>query len=70
MDVKTTDGKTRNCRVPGRYRRRLWLRPKDIIIIVPWEYDDNKGDVIYKYRPTAIKQLRKKGILDSLTEDF
>jgi len=70
MDVKTTDGKTRNCRVPGRYRRRLWLRPRDIIIIIPWEYDDNKGDVIYKYPPVAVKQLRKKGLLDSLKEEF
>ena len=34
MNVKTTDGKTRNCRVPGRYRRRLWLRPKDIIMLL------------------------------------
>ncbi|MCH7568343.1 MAG: translation initiation factor eIF-1A [Nanoarchaeota archaeon] len=70
MDVKTTDGKTRNCRVPGRYRRRLWLRPKDIILIVPWEYDDKKGDVIYKYNFSAVNQLKKKGILDILKEEF
>jgi translation initiation factor 1A len=70
MDIKTTDGKTRNCRVPGRYRRRLWLRPKDIVIIIPWEYDDGKGDVIYKYPPVAVKQLRRKGILNSLKEEF
>ena len=70
MEVKATDGKTRNCRVPGRYKRKLWLRPKDIVLITPWEYDDNKGDIIYKYSKTAINQLRKKGILDSLTEKF
>jgi len=70
MEVKTTDGKTRNCRVPGRYRRRLWLRPKDIILIVPWEFDDKKGDIIYKYPPAAVYQLRKRGVLDSFTEEF
>lgn len=70
MDVKTTDGKIRNCRVPGRYRRRLWLRPKNIIIIIPWEYDDTKGDVIYKYPPAAVYQLRKLGVLDSLNDEF
>ncbi len=70
MDVKTTDGKTRNCRVPGRYKRKLWLRPKDIVMIVPWEHDDSKGDVIYKYPPNAVHQLRKKGILDSLNDEF
>jgi len=70
MEVKTTDGKIRNCRVPGRYRRRLWLRPKNIVIIVPWEYDDGKGDVIYKYPPAAVNQLRRQGILNTLTEEF
>jgi translation initiation factor 1A len=70
MEIKTTDGKTRNCRVPGRYRRRLWLRPKDIVMIIPDEYNDGKGDGIYKYPPVAVKQLRKNGVLDSLTNEF
>jgi translation initiation factor 1A len=70
MEILATDGKTRNCRVPGRYRRRLWLRPKDIVLIVPWEFDDGKADIIYKYPKPAIIQLRKRGILDSLKSDF
>ncbi len=70
MEVKTTDGKTRNCRVPGKYKRKLWLRPKDIILIIPWEDDDGKGDIIYKYPPAAIQQLRKSGVISSLTSDF
>ena len=70
MEVTATDGKTRNCRVPGRYKRRLWLRPKDIVLITPWELDNNRGDIIYKYRHSAINQLKKQGILDSLTQEF
>lgn len=70
MDVLATDGKTRNCRVPGRYKRRLWLRPGDIVIIVPWDDDDSKGDVIFKYHKGQENQLKKKGILDNLKEEF
>ncbi len=70
MEVRTTDGKTRNCRVPGKYRRQLWLRPKDIILIKPWSLDDSKGDIIYKYRPKEITQLKKKNILNNLESDF
>jgi translation initiation factor 1A len=70
MDIKTTDGKTRNCRVPGRYRRRLWLRPKNYVIIVPWEFDDAKGDIIYKYNNSEVNQLKKKKMLDSLNIEF
>jgi translation initiation factor 1A len=70
MEVLGTDGKKRNCRVPGRYKRRLWLRAKDIILIVPWIDDDTKGDIIFKYSSSGINQLRKRGILDKLKEEF
>jgi translation initiation factor 1A len=30
MMVSCMDGKTRNCRVPGRLRRDLWLRRRRI----------------------------------------
>ena len=70
MEVFATDGKKRNCRVPGRYKRSLWLRPKDIILITPWPDDDQKADIIFKYNSSQINQLRKKGILNSLKHDF
>ncbi len=70
MNVHTTDGKIRNCRVPGKYKRRLWLRPGAVVIIIPWIDNDDKGDIIYKYHPGAVNQLRKKGILDSIKNDF
>ena len=70
MHVSTTDGKTRNSRVPGKYKRRLWLRPGAIILIVPWEDNDDKADIIYKYPPAAVTQLKKKGILNSIKNDF
>ena len=70
MEVLTTDGKTRNCRVPGRYKRSLWLRPNDILMITPWPDDDSKGDVIFKYHSSAIIQLRKKGLITNLKRQF
>lgn len=70
MEVKTTDGKSRNCRVPGKYKKKLWLRPGDFIIITVWVDDDSKGDIIFKYNPTMVTQLRKKGFLDKLTNEF
>ncbi len=70
MHINSTDGKIRNCRVPGRFKRRLWLRPKDIVLITPWPDNDEKGDIIYKYNSSEIIQLRKKGILDTIKEEF
>jgi translation initiation factor 1A len=70
MMVNCLDGKTRNCRVPGRLRRKLWLRPGDVVIIELWELDKNKGDVIFKYRPNQIEWLKKKGYLKTEKQEF
>ncbi len=70
MDVKTTDGKTRNCRVPGRFKRRFWLRPGDAVIIIPWPDDDSKGDIVFQYSKGAVYQLKKRGLLSSIEERF
>lgn len=68
--VNCLDGKTRNCRVPGRLKRKLWLRPEDVVIVEPWELDDNKADVLLKYKPNQIVWLQKNGYLETETEEF
>ncbi len=62
MRVKCFDGKTRVCRIPGRLKRKLWLREGDYILVEPWELGgDDKGDIIFKYRPAQIAWLKQKG---------
>ncbi len=69
MRVRCLDGKTRICRIPGRLTRKLWVRESDIVIVEPWEYGgDGKGDIIYKYTPTQVGFLKKKGHLKQLEE--
>jgi translation initiation factor 1A len=71
MKVDCFDGKLRICRVPGRLRRRLWLRPGDVVIIEPWELEgDKKGDILFKYRPNQVKWLREKGHLKKESLEF
>jgi len=70
MFVSCLDGKTRNCRVPGRLKRKLWLRPGDVVIVEPWELDKNKGDIILKYKPNQIEWLKKKGYLKTEKSEF
>jgi len=70
MLVKCIDGKTRNCRVPGRLKRKLWLREGDTVIVEPWEFDDDKGDVLFKYNPTQVHWLKRKGYLKTIEDEF
>lgn len=70
MMVACLDGKQRNCRVPGRLKRRLWLRPGDIVIVEPWELDKDKGDITLKYRQSQIEWLKKNGHLKTEGDEF
>ena len=70
MMVKCTDGKTRNCRVQGRLKRSLWLREGDVVIVEPWEFDEEKEDVIFKYYPNQIDWLKNHGYLKTIEEEF
>lgn len=67
--VRCLDGKTRICRIPGRLKRKLWVREGDIIIVEPWEYSgDQKGDIVFKYTNAQTNFLKRKGYLDKLQE--
>lgn len=67
--VRCLDGKIRVCRIPGRLKRKLWVREGDLVLVEPWEFSgEEKGDVIFKYRSSQIDFLRKKGYLKKLEE--
>ena len=69
--VRCFDGKSRVCRIPGRLKRKLWIRENDTILVEPWELDNEKGDIIFKYRPTQIEFLKRKGLIKEVqTEEF
>lgn len=65
--VRCLDSKARLCRIPGRLKRKLWVRQGDLVIVEPWEFGgDEKGDIIYKYKPIQVSWLRRKGYLKEL----
>lgn len=70
MIIRCFDGKTRNCRVPGRLKRKLWLRPNDIVIIEPWELDNSKGEILFKYNKSQIMWLKKNNYLKTEKTEF
>lgn len=68
--VRCMDGKERICRIPGRLKKRLWVREGDTVLVEPWEFGgDEKGDIIFKYKPIQTKWLEKNGHLKDI-DDF
>ena len=52
-------------------KRNLWVRENDVVLVEPWEYGgEEKGDVIYKYRPSQVEFLRRKGLIKEVTVDL
>ncbi len=70
--VRCLDGNSRNCRIPGRLKRKLWVREGDIVLVEPWEYNNTKGDIVHKYKASQVDWLKKKGYLKGLesVEEF
>jgi len=65
MGVRCVDGNTRLCRVPGKFRRRLWIKVGNIVLIEPWELSsEERGDIIYRYTRAQAEWLVRKGYLD------
>ena len=65
LQVRCQDSKMRLCRIPGKLRKRIWIRENDIIIMKPWDIQgDIRGDVVWRYSPAQSESLRRKGILD------
>lgn len=63
MSVKCKDGYTRMCRVPGRMRKRVWIREGDIVLVKPWQVQsDQKADIAWRYTVTEASSLRRKGL--------
>jgi len=63
MQVECFDGNTRVCRVPGKYKRKLWIRPGDVVLVEKWEFEgDKKGDIIFKYSHAAVEKLKEMGL--------
>ena len=62
--IRCQDGKVRLIRIPGKMRKRVWIRERDVVLIKPWSIQgETNGDVVWKYRINQAVWLKKRGIL-------
>jgi translation initiation factor 1A len=60
--VSCADGKERLCRIPGKIKRRVWVKEGDVVIIEPWEIEgDKRADIIWRYTRIQSDWLRANG---------
>ncbi|MCW3136186.1 MAG: translation initiation factor eIF-1A [Canidatus Methanoxibalbensis ujae] len=61
--VQCEDGVSRMARIPGKLKRQEWINVGDLVILVPWEFQPEKADIIHKYTRPQEEWLRRKGFL-------
>lgn len=69
IQVKCTDGNIRVIRIPGKYRKRMWVRPRDIVAIMP-DYglrEEVRGELAAKYNINQVRWLIRNNYIE---EDF
>ena len=64
------DGESRLARIPGKMRRRQWVREGDLIVVQPWDFQDSKADVRRRYTKTQSIYLSRKGVLPEIVDLF
>ncbi|MFB6266246.1 MAG: translation initiation factor eIF-1A [Halodesulfurarchaeum sp.] len=64
VEVHCEDGETRLGRIPGRMKYRVWIEEDDVVLVEPWEWQDEKANVEWRYTSQDADQLRAEGHID------
>jgi len=66
IKVLCEDGKERQVRIPGKLKKKVWIRENDIIIIRLWDFQPIKGDVVWRYLGNQVSWLKRNNKLEKL----
>ena len=61
--VRCQDGATRLCRIRGKMKRKVWIRLNDVVLVSPWDFQTERGDIIWRYKANQAEWLRSNGYL-------
>jgi translation initiation factor 1A len=66
--VHCVDGVTRLCRIRGKMKRRMWIRERDIVLVSPWDFDNRRADIIWRYIKDHADWLENNGYMTMRSE--
>jgi len=64
--IMCEDNEERICRIPGKLKKRVWMRVGDYVIVKLWDFQKSKADVVWRYTQVQAEHLKRKGYLDKL----
>ncbi len=63
--VQCADGKARMGRIPGKIKKKMWIREGDLVIVKPWDFQEDKADILYRYTKTQSSYLSRRKMIPS-----
>jgi translation initiation factor 1A len=70
LQVKCDDGFTRICRIPGKIKKKIWVKPGNLLLVKPWDIQkEERADVILSYSKAQAFWLKRKGWLKTIAQD-
>ncbi|MCL2032404.1 MAG: translation initiation factor eIF-1A [Methanomassiliicoccaceae archaeon] len=70
IKVMCEDGVSRVGRIPGKIKKRMWIREGDLLIVSLWDFQPDKCDVRFRYTRTQAVNLSKKGKVPAALDIF
>lgn len=70
IKVICEDGVARMGRIQGKMKRRRWIRSGDLLVVRPWEFQDEKADILYRYSPTETSHLQRQAKIPESIDVF
>ncbi len=66
IKVLCEDGIERNCRIPGKMKKKTWVKDHDIVIIRLWDFQPIKADIVWRFFGVQAEHLKRRGLLTKL----
>lgn len=64
VKVEKKDGLCTICRITGRLKaKQIQIEHNDHVLIRPWDFEPEKGDIVWRYKHTELGVLQKRGLI-------
>ncbi|MDT7872638.1 MAG: translation initiation factor aIF-1A [Sulfolobaceae archaeon] len=65
IQVVCLDGKERLARIPGKMKKKMWIREGDVVLAAPWDFQPSKCDIVYRYEESEVRKLIEEKVVSA-----
>ena len=47
-------------------KKRVWIREGDIVLVAPWDFQDDRADIVWRYSRGQARWLEDNGYLEGI----